>query len=364
MPEDALRYVGDCGMSDPGSGYVDEAAMLARFSDRVALASPYTRPTQFYSAGKTSARLPAGPATIKVYRGSEHRVSVNTVEIPDGATVRHEVLLTRWVDMPGAGWYSADDHLHIARPTPELNPVVSKVMQAEDIHVANLLQMGKVKDFTIAEQYAHGPDGHYQEGNYILAAAQENPRTHFLGHTITLGAARSHHDPDKYLIYRLQWQATVKEGALNGFAHAAWPHGSLLDPRDGMAVVAPHDLMHFVEVLQFDRSGYEQWYELLTLGFRLAPTAGTDYPCGGQSISGHERFYTKVDGQLTYAKWLDGVRQGRTFVTTGPVVEFGIEGEDFAVTGYGWMRTRLPTPSCSAPWSQPRTCIPPQSTLR
>ena len=80
--------------------------------------------------------------------------------------------------MPQRGWYSGDDHLHIARPTQDFNPIVSKMMQAEDIHVANLLQMGKVEDFTIAKQYAHGPDSYYQEGNHLLVAGQEN-RTHF-----------------------------------------------------------------------------------------------------------------------------------------------------------------------------------------
>jgi hypothetical protein len=95
-----------------------------------------------------------------------------------------------------------------------------------------------------------------------------------------------------------------------------------------MAVVAPHGLLHFAEVLQFNRSGYDAWYDLLALGFRVTPTAGTDYPCADQTIPGHERFYTKVEGPLTYAKWLEGVRQGRTFVTTGPMVEFRINGQD------------------------------------
>ena len=102
----------------------------------------------------------------------------------------------------------------------------------------------------------------------------------------------------------------------------------MLAVHDGMAVVAPHDLLHFMEGLQFNRSGYEAWYELLALGFRVTPTAGTDYPCGGQNLPGHERFYTKVEGPLRYASWLDGVRQGRTFVTTGPIVEFHVNGMD------------------------------------
>ncbi len=326
VAEDALLVGGDCDMSDQGAGYVDLASTLAGFSDR--LDNPYTQSTQFYSNGKSSIPLPTGAATITVFKGPEYRVGSGTVEIKAAETVQHTIELTRWSNLPQNGWYSSDDHLHIPRPDPELNPYISKMMQAEDIHVANLLQMGKVKNFTIALQHAHGPDSHYQEGDYILAAGQENPRSHFLGHTITLGADTAHHSPEKYLIYRLLWQETVKQGAINGFAHAYLPNGSVVAPHDGMAVVLPHNLLHFVEVLQFNRSDYETWYDVLGLGFRVTPTAGTDYPCGGQTIPGHERFYTKVEGPLTYANWLEGVRKGRTFVTTGPLVEFQVNGQE------------------------------------
>jgi hypothetical protein len=83
-----------------------------------------------------------------------------------------------------------------------------------------------------------------------------------------------------------------------------------------------------MEVLQVNRSGYETWYNVLNLGFRVTPTAGTDFPCLDQTIPGNERFYTKVDGPLTYEKWLDSVRRGQTFVTTGPMIEFTINEQD------------------------------------
>jgi hypothetical protein len=328
IAEDALAVGGDCRMSEPGAGLLDDAASVAPFSDRTRVVNPYTNSSQFYSVGTSSLRLPPGRATIKVYKGPEYKVEVTSIEIASDATVQHEIELSRWINMPQKGWYSADDHLHIARPSAERNVDVSKMMQAEDVHVANLLQMGKVGDFAIAKQYAHGPESYYQEGNYILAAGQENPRTHFLGHTITLGAEKAHYNADKYLIYRLIWAETAKEGALNGFAHAIFPYGSFIAPHDGLAVVLPHKLLHFIEVLQFDRNGYDVWYDLLALGLRITPTAGTDYPCGGQVLPGHERFYTKVEGPLTYAKWLDSVRHGRTFVTTGPIVEFRVNGQD------------------------------------
>jgi hypothetical protein len=326
VASDALRVGGDCDMSDTGAGYTDLESTLAGFGDRIENA--YTGSTQFYSSGTSSVELPSGTATVRVFKGPEYEIAVQAVEIPASGRVEREIALSRWTDMPGRSWFSADDHLHIPRPTPELDPVISAMMQAEDIHVANLLQMGKVRNFAIAPQHAHGPKGHYQDGAYILAAGQENPRTHFLGHTITLGAAAAHHDPEKYLIYRLLWERTVEEGALNGFAHAYMPDGLMIGALVGMAVVAPHDLFHFVEVLQFNRSGYGAWYDLLALGFRVTPTAGTDFPCGGQTIPGHERFYTRVDGPLTYPKWIEGVRRGRTFVTTGPMVEFRVNGED------------------------------------
>lgn len=324
---DAIPTGGDCTMSRSPKVLIDDAASL-EFSNKLNFYNPYTKTQQFYSSGISSLRIPAGVATIKVYKGPEYLVNESKIEIPESGSVSYEISMDRWINMPEKGWYSGDDHLHIARSSADLNSTISKLMQAEDIHVANLLQMGKVEDFTIAKQYAHGPESYYQETDYILAAGQENPRTHFLGHTITLGAETTHFDADRYLIYRLIWEETIKERAINGFAHAIFPYGSFLAPHDGLAVILPHNLLHFLEVLQFDRQGYDVWYDLLALGYRITPTAGTDYPCGGQMIPGHERFYTKVEGPLTYPKWIHSVRKGRTFVTTGPIIDFSINKKE------------------------------------
>jgi len=326
VAEDALPVGGDCDMSDLGAGLNDLASVLAAFSDRVE--NRYTGSTQFYSGGESSIRVPPGVTRVRIFKGPEYRVAVESVEVPSGNTTRLRIALDRWIDMPATGWYGADDHLHIPRPVPELNPYISRILQAEDLHVGNLLLSGKVRNFTMSPQHAHGPDSYYQVGNYILAAGQENPRTHFLGHAITLGARTAINNPEKYLIHRLVWEEAACQGALNGFAHANRPDGRLRPPQDGMAVVLPHDLLHFMEVLQSDSSDYEAWYNVLALGFRLAPTAGTDYPCLRRTLPGHERFYTRVDGDFTYENWLDGVRNHRTFVTTGPMAEFSIDGED------------------------------------
>ncbi|MCZ6594735.1 MAG: CehA/McbA family metallohydrolase [Bacteroidetes bacterium] len=322
IAEDALYLGGDCDMSDEGAGLVDLKTTLATFSQKVE--NPYTGTTQFYSNGNSKIVLPAGKSRIRVFKGPEYKMGLLEVEIIEGKTIQKTMELVRWINMPEKGWYSSDDHLHIPRPVKELDPIILKMMQAEGINVGNLLQFGKVGYFEGATQHSHGEESYYQEKDYIIAAGQENPRTHFLGHSITLGANDTINFSKEYLIYRLIYEQAVKQNAINGYAH----FGQIFTAGEyGLPIVLPHNLLHFIEVLQFGRSKFDSWYDILNLGFRVSPTAGTDYPCA-RTVPGHERFYTKVDGEFTYENWLDGVRKGRTFVTTDPLLDFKINGKD------------------------------------
>ena len=195
-------------------------------------------------------------------------------------------------------------------------------MAAEDIHVANLLQMGSQDRFDFAPQYAHGAEGHYREGHHLLVSGQENPRTHFLGHMIILGNDSPIHYPDEYLNLRKHFEESHRQGALNGAAHFGRHGGGQF----GLGLVLPHELVDFMEVLQIERGEYDLWYKVLNTGFRLAPTAGTDYPWG-DSYPGRERFYAKVRGEFTVEKWIEAVRNGHTFATNGPMLNFRVNGE-------------------------------------
>jgi hypothetical protein len=174
-------------------------------------------------------------------------------------------------------------------------------------------------------QYAHGAAGLYQEGDYVLASGQENPRTKTLGHAIILGANARIHLPETYFVYRSFWEEAGRQKALSGVAHG--------NAEGGFAVDLPDELLSFIEVLQQHRGMYDGWYRMLDSGFRLSPVAGTDYGAGRHNtpilnaLPGRERFYVRVDGPLSYASWLDGLRRGRTFVTNGPVIEFRVAGK-------------------------------------
>ena len=293
--------------------------------------------TQFYSGGESLLQLPSGQYRVTASKGIEYREVSREVAVAAGSDSELTLEIPRWINLPEKGWYSADPHIHVARTHKELDPLISKWMQAEDVHVATLLQWGNVTGFHNAPQYDFGPDSVYREGIYLLASGQENPRTHVFGHTITLGASEPVNFPDRYLIYRLFWEEARRQGGLSGYAHMGIPAGA----QNGLSIDLPLNLISFLEVLQFNGADFNVWYSILNTGFKMSPTAGSDYPFGGAPI-GRERFYTRVEGTLTYRKWLDGIEQGRTFVSNGPLLEFTVNGrglgEEVVLTQTGTVR--------------------------
>jgi hypothetical protein len=73
----------------------------------------------------------------------------------------------------------------------------------------------------------------------------------------------------------------------------------------------------------------EIWYKLLNCGFRLGISAGTDSftNVADHYVPGGGRVYAHVDGELTYEKWVDAYKRGRTFATNGPMVFLTVNGK-------------------------------------
>jgi hypothetical protein len=274
---------------------------------------------RLYTAGAATLELPPGRYRVRAFKGIEYRVARAEMEVGAGEEKALDIDLERWIDLPARGWYGVDDHVHITRRTREDDRRIATWMRAEDLHVANLLQMGTVDQFGVTPQHAFGDAGEFRQGDTLLISGQEHPRTHFLGHTITLGADRPVDRRDTYIAYETTFHAALEAGGLPGFAHFG-----LGPARDGIALHAPRGLVHFVEVLQFASAHYDVWYGLLDLGVRIPPTAGTDFPCGPWSVPGAERFYVRLPEAPTRRGLVEAVRAGHTFVTNGPVLDLRI----------------------------------------
>ena len=72
------------------------------------------------------------------------------------------------------------------------------------------------------------------------------------------------------------------------------------------------------------------YYHMLNVGVRLPATGGTDNfsnvwrdPSGGAA-----RTYARLDGPLTWRRWIEAVRAGRTVATNGPLLFVEVDGHE------------------------------------
>lgn len=289
----------------------------------------------FYADGAFTVAVPPGPYRLTLSKGFEYVQQSIPLDVSSTSGLTREVRLTRWIDMPSRGWYSADDHIHLRR-SPADDPAIARWIAAEDIHVGNLLQMG---DFWAAYfiQYAFGPKGRYQEGGHWISPGQEEPRTPEIGHTISLGASEFVRFRSDYYSYDRLFDRVRELGGVTGFAH----QGVLFHGYRGMVMNTLRGRNDFLELAQFCTPGgpliLDHYYMFLDLGIRLTALAGSDFPwCGrGKAFGtpgpplaqiGNARFYTYVGGPLTFDNWFAAVKAGRTFVTTGPMLLLTVNG--------------------------------------
>jgi hypothetical protein len=305
----------------------DQALLVERFADKVRLLTvdrrafwPTDNRVAFYVGGPYAANLPAGRYEIAVTHGPEFRAYHGWFELRAGQEKELSVKLPRYADLPSRGWYSGDDHIHLAREAVGDRNVWTQVA-AEDVHVGNLLQMGNIAG-TWFEQPAWGKPGRFAQGGYLVASGQEDPRTGHLGHTIHENLQRPIHlGPDSYFLYSQVFHESHQQGGTSGYAHlnAGW-----FNARRGCALDIPFGDVDFLEVFQAGRLSTDPWYDFLNLGFQITPSAGSDFPY--TDLPGVVRLYVKVDHPDDPDAWYASFHAGHAYVTNGPFLEFTVNG--------------------------------------
>lgn len=284
---------------------------------------PAKNQSAFYVNGHYEAEVPVGRYQLVVSKGPEYRILQRTVEVtPSGTAV--DARLTRWDNLAARGWFSGDDHVHYTREDESDDRTLLLMSKAEGLNVSNILQMGNVASAHF-RPYSWKIVVDPNDPHYVLAPGQEDPRTGYRGHTIGLHLREGVRDPANYLLYDLVFRRIRAQGGLTGYAHAGWPNPVILAARRGLALDVPEGLIDFVEVLQGGDANLQTWFNFLNLGFKLTPSAGTDFPAVDQR-PGAVRNYVKIEGEFSAQAWFDNFKAGRTFVTNGPTLEFSING--------------------------------------
>jgi hypothetical protein len=298
-----------------------------------------------YIDGTCEIRLPAGPLQVEITKGPEYKPFRSVLTLTPGKmALRLE--LERWIDLRAARWYSGDTRSHFMTPHAALLEAA-----AEDVAVVNLLAW---------ECLAWGESGRQHPAiPNILAFSGQRPALEVPGHLVVVNTMNLHDRLGRLLLlncHRVVYPLTCGgPGGLDNWSLADWcdqchrkgglvighnffgiypghPHGELLADLilgkvDALTI---GDFENPEADARFQQdSNLKEWYELLDSGFHVPLVGGSGKMCN-LDVLGHPRTYARLEpGQeFNYENWIEGVRAGRTFVTTGPLLFFSVNGQD------------------------------------
>lgn len=319
------------------------------------------------SAHPFEVNLPPGEYTFTAERGHEYyaaRQKVTVLEIGDLPEV--QLRLERWIDMAQRGWYSGDTHLH--RKLED----VPNIVAAEDLHVALPLTYwvrgayerpvefpvsGNPEPKLITLEEPFPPTFNRQplkrfiwpiNTEYELFTVNKKPHTEgavlVLNHKTPLKPGAPPVGPLS--------QAAREEGAIFDLDKHTWNWTPMVVPvmqadlfemannhiwrteflnKSWTADVLPKDWEIETDPQGYTERGWIDWgfktyYAYLNCGFRMRPTGGTG--SGYHPVpAGFGRVYVQCPGEFTYEKWIEGLNAGRSFVSTGPMLDVTFNGQ-------------------------------------
>jgi hypothetical protein len=303
----------------------------------------------FHTAGTSELTVPAGHVNVEVTRGLEYRIARRDVAVAPGGTQTVEVRLERLDDLPARGWHSGDLHVHMNYGGSYRADPARLAFQAaaEDLHVVENLIVNKEQRIPDISYFDGGrPDPASANGGLIVHGQEYH--TSFWGHVGLIGLRENYVMPD-YAAYVNTAAASLypTNAAVSDLARAqgglvGYVHPFDVDPNPANAAEAltnelPIDValgkVDYYEVVGFSdhQATAKVWYRLLNCGFRLPAGAGTDAMANFASLRGPvgmNRVFVKAGGPLDRARWLEGIKAGRTFATNGPLLEFSLAGKE------------------------------------
>ena len=285
-------------------------------------------------------RLPeaAREVTVHVAKGFEFFPVSKTMAVADFSNpsdMRLSVPLKRWSSLTLEGWASSDPHLHYDRFSRSANIDWFVMMAGDDLESIHFMMLkgGKVPGEWGA-QYGYGKRGEAREGPRLITAGEEY-RDAAQGHVNLLGIGKiippimaGRNGIPNYPFLHDVFLETRKMDGIGGIAH-----GGALGTQTTAALDVVLGAADFMEIANTHLFVPELWYRLMNTGFFIPPVGGTDlpnYPARDpwQPFLGEMRTYAKVDDQHDFDAWKQAIKQGRVFVTSGPMISFKVNGTD------------------------------------
>ena len=300
----------------------------------------------FHSTGTARVELPVGTVNLTVLKGFEFWPQELTAEITAGDVTMVTVDLDPMTDMAAKGWYSGSTHVHMNYAGNLHNTIDNLMMMsdAEDQDIVN--EQIANKDNRILDQHLFVPGGGAHPSSTpdrILVVGQEY-RPPFYGHVFMFGLEDHLISPfttgyegtaieSLYPSNTDMFRKAKAQGATVGYVHAfsgdSDPLDGTLGGGKGFIVDAALGTTDAVEWSGAGRAGFFPVYAAWNNGLRVTAVGGEDSISNlhASKLVGSVRTYVHTGERgLAMDAWFDGLRAGRAFVSTGPLVELTVDG--------------------------------------
>jgi hypothetical protein len=309
------------------------------------------------SAHPFQAELPPGTYRLTAERGKEYLPATLEIEVLANAQSTFKLQLVRWISMADRGWYSGDTHVHLpldrctaAQRSEDLNVAIPLTYWVTDT-AHTPARNNKVEDPAVSELIQVGPDSVIWPINTEYEIFSVDGQQHTLGAFFAI----NHRTPLELTVPPIgaAIRAARAEGALIDLDKHNWPWSMMVPVVGGVDLYElsnnhvwrteflfgtwyPEYIGEYMQIpvdangaydergwLEF---GFRNYYALLNCGLKIAPTAGTATGVHPVPI-GFGRVYVELENGFDYDRWIEGLKAGRSFVTTGPLCEIKIGGE-------------------------------------
>ena len=301
----------------------------------------------FVAVGSAEFDVPAGPLKLTAVKGFEYRLIAKTVDVESDGTNEVTLKLERWTNWNQRGWYSGENHFHAnylgsyyQQPNQSL-----AWLKAMDLNAANMIVANAQGAFVHDKEFFTGDVSPLSTPLRFLYWGQEYRNSDPLGHMGLLNIKRlvppsytSVPGSDSPFDFPLNTMAAIEAREQGGLVTYMHPIGGatrdVFDTNLGAkesVVTAALGALDTLDVLPYGDSAYRLWYTLLNCGFRIAAGAGTDAFTNWRGINrvpGGSRQYIHVGGTMSWERWIERYREGRSFATTGPLMTFEVNGSE------------------------------------
>jgi len=302
----------------------------------------FERDPHFCCPGRFELAVPAGKGRLRIERGPEYIPFTTELEVKAGQARQLPVGLSRWVDMNDRGWFSGDLHVH--RPVAYM-PLL---LRAEDLNLAPVLTHWNQQHFQaepphLVEVRDTGVASPKPRCFHTLAQEDERAGGAILLFNLTrpillAGVTRDHPSGFAYHERALEqkafvevekpfwWEAPVHValGRVDTIGIAC-NHFQRTGVMDGEAWGRARDPKRYPGPTGFAHNVLDLYYRTLNLGYQIAASAGSASGVLKNPL-GYNRVYVQLD-RFSYHGWFDALRQGRSFVTNGPMLFATVNGE-------------------------------------